>query len=160
MLAMRRLAVSQNSANIFTYGKRPDGIVIIESAVPECQMGTNGRHDFVGRVSIERYKSWPPYLGHEGQEELFGRIVLSTHSDSADPRFFFTFASEQSSVNRKLPSPASGRCDVSQVGEFDGAPDPSMTGDVITQETTDQTSTSAGKNLPHSCHNAGAVRRK
>jgi hypothetical protein len=132
--------------------------VIIESAVPECQMGTNGRHDFVGRVSIERHKTWPPSnSGHEDGEEFFGRAVLSTHSDSADPRCFLTFAFEQSSANRILPSPAPGRCNVLQAGEFDDAPDPSMTGDVITQEITDQTSTSAGKNLPHSCHNAGAV---
>ncbi|GFF95340.1 hypothetical protein IFM47457_10306 [Aspergillus lentulus] len=98
--------------------------------------------------------------GHGGQEEFFGRVVLSTHLDSADPRFFLTFAAEQSSANRKLPSPASGRCNASQVGEFDDAPDPPMAGDVITQETTDQTSTSVWKNLPHSCHNDGAVKRK
>jgi hypothetical protein len=84
---------------------------------------------------------------------------VSTRSDGADPRCFLTFCSEQSSVNRKPHSPAPGRGNVSHAREFDDAPEPSMTRDVITQEKTDQTSTSVGKNPPRSFHDAGSAKR-
>lgn len=150
-----------HGTNVTASGKWSDGIVMIESVVPEWKKGANWRHGFIGRVSIELYKTWPPSDSeYEEREDFFGRIVLSTHSDAADPRCFLTFSSEQSSANGKPHSPASGRGNVSQAGGFDDAPDPSMTGDVITQETTDQASTSAGQNLSQSCHNAGSVKRK
>lgn len=150
-----------HGTNVHASGKWSDGIVIIESAVPEWKKGANWRHDFIGRVSIELYKAWPPSdSDYEEREDFFGSVVLSIHSDRADPKCFLTCSSEHSSANRKLHSPASGPGKDSQAWGIDDAPAPSMTSDIITQETADQGSTSAGKNLPRSFHDTGSVKRK
>ena len=98
------------SPNSPASGKLPDdGIVIIETAVPEWQTGTNQRHEFVGRVSIKLYKKRPPtHSEYDGREDLFGRVIVTTHSDGADPKCFLTFSSEKSPADRDLHSPAPG----------------------------------------------------
>ena len=122
-----------HSTNASTSGKWPDGIVIIESAILEWQKGTNQRHDFVGQVSIELYTTWPPPKSeYASREDFSGRVVVSTHSDGADPKWFLTFSFGQSSADRKL----------------------------LTGEVTRKAGISLGTNLPRTSHDAGSAKRK
>jgi hypothetical protein len=139
-----------HGTNVRVSRKRSDRIVIFKSIVPERKKGTNWRHGFTGRISIELYKRWPPLASdYEEREDLFGSVVLSIHSDGVDPKCFLTFSSGLSSVDRKPHSPASGN-DVRE---------PSMTTDTISRETIDQAGTSVRKNLPLSSH-ARPLKRK
>lgn len=90
------------SSNWPAFGKWPDdGIVIVRSAVREWQ-GVNRRQEFVGRVSVKFFKTWPPPSPSEydDREDLFGRIVVTTHLDGADPKCFLAFHSEMSKADR------------------------------------------------------------
>lgn len=162
-----------HSTTALKCGKGPHGVAIIESAVPEWQRGTNRRHEFVGRFFIELFLTWPPsHSEYEDREDFFGRVVVSTHSNGADPKCFLTFSSEQSIADRTLHLPASGyqensaktakprsthrpaskrrrhRGNVSQAEEpkkLNGVPEFSTTKGAITHEVIDETDTSIGK---------------
>lgn len=139
-----------HGTNVRASRKESEGIVIFESVPPEWKKGANWRHDFTGRISIELYKRWPPLASdYEEREDRFGSIVLNIHSDGVDPKCFLTFSSGRPSAGHKPHSPAPDN-DVRE---------PSMTTDVISQETVYQAGTSIGKNLPRSSH-AGSVKRK
>ncbi|KAJ6187060.1 hypothetical protein N7519_001968 [Penicillium mononematosum] len=137
------------SANV--HEKRSDGIAIIESVVPEWKKGANWRHGFTGRISIELYKRWHPLASdYEEREDFFGSVVLSIHSEGADPKCFLCLSSGQSSADCEPHSPAPGN----------GVSRPSMTSDTIAQKSTDSVGTFIGKNQPCSFPDVGPVKRK
>ncbi|OKP09487.1 hypothetical protein PENSUB_5165 [Penicillium subrubescens] len=96
-----------HGTNVRASRKRADGIVILESVVPEREKGANWRYGFTGQVSVEIYKRWPPLASdYEEREVFFGSIALIIHSDGVDPKCFLTFSQGLSSADRKPYSPA------------------------------------------------------
>lgn len=143
-----RVHQNDHGTHVCASRKQSEGIVIIESAGPQRKKGANWWHDFTGRVSIELYRRWPPLASDYEEREDFGHVVLSVHSDNADPKFFLSFSSELSSANHNPHSHTPSK----------GASALSIAGDTITQEPTERAGTS-GDNLPLNSH-VECVKRK